>query len=82
MDGDTFIYEGRSGPWICTIYLQTSADGNFSAVADIVFRGQHRCKLVMCQPRIASEADIDILRRRCVDWIDKAELEAEPALST
>lgn len=32
---NTFIYEGRSGPWLCTIFLLKDGEDTFSAVVDI-----------------------------------------------
>ncbi|WP_432730140.1 hypothetical protein [Variovorax sp. W6] len=79
MDGENFAYEGRSGPWACTIYLLKTSDGNFAATGDIAFRGQHRCKLVLCRPLISVETGIGILKRQCIAWIEQAELDAEAA---
>ena len=73
MDGSTFVYDGRSGPWACRIYLLTQAAGNFAAVGDVALDGRHRCKLVLCQPRVPVETGLDLLKRRCVDWIEQVE---------
>lgn len=84
MDGTTFVYEGRSGLWTYTICLLKSGEGNFSAVGDITLHGEQRCKLVLCRQRTSTEAGVDILKRRCVAWIEKVEkadteAETEPA---
>ena len=68
MDGSTFVYDGRSGPWACTIYLLTQEEGNFAAVGDVALDGRHRCKLVLCQPRVPVETGLDLLKRRRVGW--------------
>lgn len=58
-----------------------SAEGSFSAVCDMAFRVKHRCKLVLCSPRISTEMGIDIPKRRCLSWIEQAEQEMEAEAS-
>jgi len=77
LDGETFVYDGRAGPWTCTINLLKADDGNFAAVGDIAFRGEHRCKLVLTRPGISVETGIGILKCRCIAWIEQAQLDDE-----
>ena len=74
----TFVHEDRSGPWLCTLTLVRNNEGTFSAVADVVFQGRQRCKLVLCRPDVTAEAAVAILKRKCIDWIDQAERAPAP----
>ncbi|MDR6524382.1 hypothetical protein J2789_007093 [Variovorax paradoxus] len=74
----TFVHEGRSGPWRCTITLIRNNEGIFSAVGDVVFQGRQRCKLVLCRPDVTTEAGVAILKSKCIDWIDEAERTPTP----
>jgi len=75
MDGATFVYEGRTGPWVYTISHGRAADGCFSASADISSHGQRRCRLVYCVPNVAEADAHDRLKQKCIEWIEKAESE-------
>lgn len=77
MDEQTFIHESRSGPWVCSISLLKSAEGIFSAVADIALRGQQRCKLVLCRSDISTETGISILKHQCIAWIEQTERDSD-----
>lgn len=79
MDGSTFIHEGHAGLWKYTISVLKSGEGDCSAAGDIALHGEQRCKLVLCQPCTSIEAGIDMLKCRCIDWIEKADTETEPA---
>jgi len=49
------------------------SDDTFSATADVALRGRHCCKLVLCRTGITTEEGFDILKRRCIAWIEQAE---------
>lgn len=73
MDGDAFAHDGKSGQWIYSVYRVQAEDGTFNAAADIYLRGEHRCKLVLSMPTAEKVAGLDLLKRRCVAWIEDAE---------
>lgn len=73
MDGQLFAYDGQSGQWTYTIFPVKALDGGFCASADISFRGQHRCKLVVSLPQATDAVGIEALTRKCINWIDEAE---------
>jgi len=73
MDGEAFTHQGRCGLWICSIYLVRTAENTFSAVADVGLAGRHRVKLVLSVPRTSHPAGITLLKRKCIEWIVKAE---------
>jgi len=50
MEGETFAYDGISGQWLCSLSFSKGSEGTFCAVADIAFRGEPRCKLVLSAP--------------------------------
>lgn len=77
MDGQLFAYDGQSGQWTCTILRVKALNGGFCASADISFRGQHRCKLVVSLPEATDAAGIEALTRKCINWIDEAERGAD-----
>lgn len=82
MDEQSFTYEGQSGPWLCTIYLRKSAESTFSAVGDIAFQGKQRCKLVTCRTDLSIEAGVDLLKQRCIGWIEQTERRQKLPLAT
>lgn len=45
MDGEPFVYDGKSGRWTFSIELVKADEGFFSAAARIIFLGELRCKL-------------------------------------
>ena len=73
MDGEPFVYDGKSGRWTFSIELVKADEGFFSAAARIIFLGELRCKLAINVPHADRVAGIDKLKRRCVDWIEGAE---------
>lgn len=79
MDGATFVYEGRSGPWVYTLSRVAAPEAGFSASADIARDGQKQCKLVLCLPNTSEADGFEQLRRKCIAWIDQAEMSEVPA---
>ena len=79
---NTFIHEGRTGPWVCTISLLKSDEGNFSGAGEVVFQGRLRCKLVLCRPGLTNEEGFEILKRKCIAWIEEAERTPRPDTTT
>ncbi|MFV0677880.1 hypothetical protein [Variovorax sp. tm] len=75
MDGNYFTHDGKVGLWAYTVYLIKSEDDAFCAVADVALEGQHRCKLVLSRPRTTRAAGVEALKRKCIEWIEKAEAE-------
>lgn len=82
MDGEAFAYDGISGQWICTLSFSKAPEGAFCAAADIAFRGEPRCKLVLSAPQVDRSEGIEALKRKCIEWIDKAEAEAARGASS
>ncbi|WP_418132155.1 hypothetical protein ABL849_33430 (plasmid) [Variovorax sp. 375MFSha3.1] len=76
MEGETFAYDGISGQWLCSLSFSKGPEGTFCAVADIAFCGEPRCKLVLSAPHVDHGEGIEALKRKCIEWIDKAEDEA------
>jgi hypothetical protein len=74
MDGITFVHEGRSGRWVCTLRSVSAPEAGFSASADIARNGQLQCKLVLCLPNTAGADGFEQLRRKCIAWIEQAEM--------
>jgi hypothetical protein len=72
-----FVYDGQTGQWTYTIDRVQVLDGDFSASADIMLAGRHQCRLALCLPKTAAGHGIDILRARCVAWIEQAERDAQ-----
>lgn len=81
MGGETFAYDGASGRWICTLSFSKAPEGAFCAAADIAFHGEPRCKLVLSAPQVDRSEGIESLKRKCIEWIDKAESEAALGVS-
>lgn len=79
MDGATFIYEGKSGPWVCTLHRVGAPEAGFSASADIARDGQRQCKLVLCLPGTSDADGYAQLKSKCIAWIAQAELSEAPA---
>ena len=72
MEGQPFTYDGKSGRWIFYIY-QVRSDGVLSAAADITLDGEQRCKLVLSMPDTASADGVEVLKGKCIAWIDKVD---------
>ncbi|GER15024.1 hypothetical protein VCH24_00140 [Variovorax boronicumulans] len=72
MDGEAFLYSGRSGLWVCTVF-RTRVDGAFYATADISLGGEQQCKLALNLPDSTDSASVESLKKRCLAWIQQAE---------
>jgi len=72
MDGQPFAYDGKSGRWIFYIYL-AHYDGLFSGAADITFDGEQRCKLVLSMPDADGADGVEILKGKCIAWIEQVD---------
>ena len=70
---DEVFCHGRAGQWIFTITDVRHADSTISASADISSLGVQRCRLVLSQRNSSRDALVELMRAKCVAWIDSAE---------
>lgn len=73
MDGQPFVYDGKSGRWTYFIDMVKAEEGFFSASARITLLGDLRCKLALNVPHADRVAGVETLKRRCIDWIEGVE---------
>jgi len=75
--GAVHIHAGKTGDWSFTISQSGVKEGSYSGTADISFEGRHRCKLVLSGPDLSLQLGDDKLKRKCIDWIERREAEAD-----
>lgn len=75
--GAANIHAGKAGDWSFTISRSKALGGGYSGAADISFKGQFRCKLVLSGPEISEQIGDEMLKRKCIDWIERREAEAD-----
>ncbi|WP_432727515.1 hypothetical protein [Variovorax sp. W6] len=74
MDGDLYVHPGKTGPWTFMIFRTKAPEGGYSASAEISFDGRQQCKLVLSVPELSRTAGDEMIKRKCIDWIEQAEL--------
>jgi hypothetical protein len=76
VDGHTFIHDGRSGAWTCAIYLLKTEDSHFVALGRHFLPQSSPMQACGVPTHISAKVGIDILKRRCIAWIEQAALSA------
>lgn len=79
MDGIEHVHHGQTGAWIFHILRMKAPEGGYSAVADSRRNGMQECKLVLTAPHLTQAEGDEVLKRKCVAWIEKAEAERSGA---
>jgi len=64
---------GKTGDWAFSISHTAAPEGGYSGAADVSFQGKHQCKLVLSSPCLSRQEGDEVLRKRCVDWIEQRE---------
>jgi len=71
------IRAGKTGDWSFTISQSKLTEGGYSGTADVSFEGRHRCKLVLSGPDLSLDRGEEMLKRKCINWIERREAEAD-----
>ena len=71
------MHAGKTGDWSFTISRSSVSEGGYSGSADISIEGRHCCKLVLSGPDLSLERGDEMLKRKCIDWIERREAEAD-----
>ncbi|BEP42277.1 hypothetical protein [Variovorax sp. V15] len=79
MDGVAHVHLGKTGEWVFYLLRMKPPEGGYSAVADIRLNGLQECKLVLAAPLMTQPEGDEALKRKCIDWIERREAEADAA---
>lgn len=74
MDGDAYVHPGKTGSWTFLITRTKAPEGGYFASAEISLDGQQQCKLVLSVPELSRAAGDEMLKRKCIEWIEQTEL--------
>jgi len=73
MDRAAYVPAGKTGDWAFSISHTAAPEGGYSGAADISFQGRHQCKLVLASPCLSRQVGDEMLKKKCVDWIEQRE---------
>ncbi|RTD83256.1 hypothetical protein EJO68_34220 [Variovorax atrisoli] len=75
--GAANFHAGKTGDWSIIISRSRASEGGYSGTADISFNGRHRCKLLLSGPDLSEQIGDELLKQKCIDWIERQEAEID-----